>query len=166
MSPETLDAHATPGEILELHFGEAANDAAATAEHLTRCEACRAQRDAVAWVERLVAAVDGEPPPDGLERVLARVEVLPQPAPARAAWRRPIAASLVAVAIGAGFIRVVGAQVLESGVVAGPAPVAALSGFGLAAAVFFAAGSLATLTVAPFLILEAEAARRLRAAPR
>jgi predicted anti-sigma-YlaC factor YlaD len=166
MSPPRADAHPTPGEILELHFEEAGTDAAAIAEHLTRCEACRAQSDEVAWVERLVAAGDDEPPSDGLERLLARVEALPRPATARAPWRRAAAASLLAVGIGAGFIRIVGARVMESGVTGGLEPVAALSGFGLAAAVFFAAGSLATLTVAPFLILEAEAARRLRAAPR
>jgi hypothetical protein len=159
--------HPTPGDILDLHFGEARPAQAATAAHLARCEPCRRWRDEIAWAEALLA-VDEVPPDDGLERVLAAVVPAPRPAPARHAWLRATLACAAAVAAGAGVIRHLGPQVLASGVVpeAALAPVATLSSFGLAAAVFFAAGSIVTLTVAPFLILEANGLRGLRGAAR
>jgi hypothetical protein len=159
--------HPMPGDVLDLHFGEGRPAEAATREHLEGCEACRRWSDEIAWAEALLA-VDEEPPADGLERVLAAVSPAARPAPARRAWLRAALPCAVAFALGAGVIRQLGPQVLASGVVpeAALAPVAALSSFGLAAAAFFAAGSLVTLAIAPFLILEANGLRALRGAAR
>jgi hypothetical protein len=158
--------HPTPGAILELHFGEAGPAAAAIEAHLARCAACRHQRDEVAWAEALLAA-DEEPPAEGLERVLAAVAGSARTSRARPTWPRAVAPSAAAVAVGLVAIRALGARLLASGFLPDTAlaPIAALSGFGLAALVFFAVGSLFTLTVAPLLILEAQA-RGMRAASR
>ena len=160
--------HPTPGAILELHFGEAGPAASAIAAHLVECAVCRRLRDEVAWAEALLAT-DEEPPADGLERVLAAVAPAPRTVPARrpTAWWRAALPSAAAVAVGAAAIRLLGPRVLASGVVpdAALAPVAAVSGFGVAAALFFAAGSLVTLAIAPFLILEGQS-RTLRGASR
>jgi hypothetical protein len=157
------DAHPTAGEILERCFDEAGRSAASAMDaHLVRCTACRAVADEIAWAEALLRPdPDEAPPAGGLERVLARVGAAPRPA-ARRLWLRAAVPSAAVVAAGAFAIRHAGARVLASGLVpdAALAPLTALSGFGLAAAVFFAAGSLFTLAVAPFLILEAQAARR------
>jgi len=160
------DSHPTPGEILDLHFGEAGAAAAAVAVHVAQCAACRGAREELSWIESLLATADDDPPADGLERVLARVAAAPRAAAAPRLWLRAAVPSAAAVGVGACVIRLLGARVLSAGLVpeTALAPVAALSGFGLAAAAFFAAGSLFTLALAPFLILEAQGA--LRAASR
>jgi predicted anti-sigma-YlaC factor YlaD len=129
--------HPSPGELLELHFGEAGPVAAARLRaHAHGCAECRAQLEEVAWAERLLSELPvEEPPADGLERVLARVA--PDPADARlpfATWRA-IAPSAAAVTSGA----------------------LALAIGGLTAALaFIAAGSLVTLSLAPALILDSQ----------
>jgi len=160
------DAHATAGEILERHFDEASRPvAAAVGAHLERCAACRAVADEVAWAEALLGPdPDAAPPADGLERVLVRVAAEPRPV-VRRAWLRAALPSAAVVATGAFAIRLAGPRLIATGLVpdAALAPLAALSGFGLAATAFFAAGSLFTLAVAPFLILEAHSARKAAA---
>jgi len=168
-----LDSHPTPGEIVDLRFGEAGAAATAIAAHVAHCEACRRLADEITWAEALLAT-DEEPPADGLERVLAVVSpaagsaaARPARAAARIAWLRAAGPSAAAVAAGAAVIRLLGPRVVAAGLVPPAAleAVADLSGFGVAAAVFFAVGSLVTLTVAPFLILEGQS-RALRGASR
>jgi anti-sigma factor RsiW len=135
--------HPTPGELLELHFGECGPvRGARRAAHARRCPDCRALLADVAWAERLLAAVpEVEPPADGLDRVLARVAPAAAIVPRRTpAWR---AALPSAAALAAGTL-------------------AAVLGGMTAALVFFAAGSLVTLSLAPALILESQ---RRRGAP-
>jgi hypothetical protein len=157
------DGHVTAGEVLDRHFGEVVGDAAAAVDgHLERCAACRSEADAVAWAESLVGPdPEATPPADGLERVLARVGAARRPA-ARRVWLHAALPSAAVVAAGAAAIRLGGPRLVAAGLVpdAALAPLGALSGFGLAAAAFFAAGSLFTLAVVPVLILEAQAARR------
>lgn len=132
--------HPTPGELLELHFGETGPvRGARLAAHARRCPACRALLDDVAWAERLLSAMpQQEPPADGLTRVLARVApaagspARPLPRP-RVCW--PAVPSAAAFALGTFAIFVGGAT---------------------AALAFFAAGSLVTLSLAPALILESQ----------
>ncbi len=128
--------HPTPGELLELHFGEAGGRAERLAAHVRDCEECRRQLDDVAWVERLLAVAPEEgPPADGLAHVFARIDaVRPAPAPRRAGLRAglPSAAAILAGALAAGL------------------------GGATAAAAFFAAGTLVTLSLAPILILETQ----------
>jgi hypothetical protein len=153
-----IDWHPTPGEILDLHFGEAGAATAALAAHVAGCAACRPRRGELSRVEALLATGSEEPPADGLERVLAAVAPAARPAAPRRAWVRAVAPTAAVVGVGACVIRVLAARLLAADLVpeAALAPVTALSGFGLAAAAFFAAGSLFTLALAPFLILEAQ----------
>jgi hypothetical protein len=160
------DVHATASEILERHFDEAGRSTASAVDaHLERCAACRAAADEIAWAEALLGPdPDAAPPADGLERVLLRVAAEPRPV-VRRVWLRAVLPSAAVVAAGAFGIRLAGTRVLAAGLVpdAALAPLEALSGFGLAATAFFAAGSLFTLAVAPFLILEAHSARKAAA---
>jgi hypothetical protein len=130
--------HPTPGELLELHFGEAKPARAERlAAHARGCEECRLLLDDVAWTERLLAvAPDEGPAEDGLARVFARIEAdRPAPLPRRTGLRAalPSAAAILAGALAVGL-------------------------WGATAAVaFFAAGTLVTLSLAPMLILETQA---------
>jgi hypothetical protein len=129
--------HPTPADLLELHFGEAGGVRAARLRaHVQACSECRSCLDDVVWAERLIRELPiAEPPADGLERVLARV------ASSAAGDRRPAAAwraiAPSAAAIAAGALAM------------------AVGGVG-AALVFFAAGSLVTLSLAPALILDSQ----------
>lgn len=127
--------HPTPGELLDLHFGEAGGRAERLAAHVRGCEECRRQLDDVAWVERQLAAPEEEPPADTLAHVFARIDaVRPAPAPRRTGLRAglPSAAAILAGALAVGL------------------------GGAAAAAAFFAAGTLVTLSLAPILILESQ----------
>jgi hypothetical protein len=131
-------SHPMPGELLELHFEEIDEGRRETVlAHVRSCADCRALLADVEWAERALAAGPlEEPPPEGLERVLARIEEV-RPARRRAAHHGiraglPSAAALIA-----------GALAVHQG--------------GLAAAfAFFALGSLLTLSLAPVLILESQ----------
>lgn len=129
--------HPTPGELLELHFGELAEARRGPLEaHARECAACRQLLAGAEWVEHgLAAGPEDAPPADGLERVLARIEAV-RPARARQAhWLRaafPCAAALLAGAL------------------------AAHQGGALAVLGFFAVGSMLTLALAPVLILESQ----------
>jgi hypothetical protein len=129
--------HPGHGELLELHFGEADEPARVAAEaHVRDCAACAAFLADLRWVERVLAGGPAEAPPaDGLERVLARIESVRPARRRKAHWLRaalPSAAALVS-----GFA-------------------AAHLGGVAAALAFFALGSIATLAVAPVLILESQ----------
>lgn len=129
--------HPTPGELLELHFGEVdqAREVVFTA-HVRDCGACQAVIADLEWAERALAAGPGDTPPaDGLERVLARIESVP---PAR---DRP-AHGLRAALPSAGALLAGSLAVQQGGAVA--------------ALVFFAVGAIVTLSVAPVLILESQ----------
>lgn len=127
--------HPTPADLLDLHFGEAAGRAERLAGHVRGCGECRRLLDDVAWVERQLAAPEEEPPADALAHVFARIDaVRPAPAPRRTGLRAglPSAAAILAGALAVGL------------------------GGATAAAAFFAAGTLVTLSLAPILILEAQ----------
>ena len=129
--------HPAPGELLELHFGELEADRRdAAAAHVRDCAACRALLADVAWAEgALLAGPDDTPPADGLERVLARIEAVRPARERRRGWlwaALPSAAALLAGAV----------AVQQGGIVA--------------ALVFFALGSIVTLSLAPVLILESQ----------
>jgi len=129
--------HPAPGELLELHFGELEADRRdAAAAHVRDCAACRALLADVAWAEgALLAGPDDTPPADGLERVLARIEAVRPVRERRRGWlwaALPSAAALLAGSV----------AVQQGGIVA--------------ALVFFALGSIVTLSLAPLLILESQ----------
>jgi predicted anti-sigma-YlaC factor YlaD len=129
--------HPDTGELLELHFGElGGTHREGVAAHVGECAACRALLADVAWAERALAAGPGDlPPPDGLQRVLARIETARPARERRAGWLRAALPSAAAVLAGS---------------------VAVHQG-GLAAALaFFAVGSVVTLSLAPVLILESQ----------
>ena len=129
--------HPTPGELLELHFGELEGGQREACEgHARGCAACRELLADVERTERALLAGPGDAPPtDGLARVLARIEAV-RPSRARQThWLRagaPCAAALLAGSV----------AVLQGG------PVAALT--------FLALGSIVTLALAPVLILESQ----------
>lgn len=130
-------SHPSPGDLLELHFGELAGARRAACEaHVSSCAACAALLADVAWAERALASVPGDAPPsDGLERVLRRVEPLRPARERRAGWLRAALPSAAAIAAGLAAARLGGAP---------------------AALLFFAAGTLLTLAAAPVLILESQ----------
>lgn len=129
--------HPTPGELLDLHFGEAGKGQAdRLSAHLRGCEACRRTLDEVAWVERLLAVSKDEgPPEDGLERVFARIDAARSAPARRQTWLRAALPSAAAILAGALAVGLGGAA---------------------AAAAFFAMGTLVTLSLAPTLILESQ----------
>jgi anti-sigma factor RsiW len=130
-------SHPMPGELLELHFGEVdERRREPIAAHLGGCAQCRALLADVEWAERALSGGPGEEPPaDGLERVLARIERMP---PARRRASPGIRAGLPSMAA-----LLAGAVAIHQG------------GLGAALA-FFAVGSLLTLSLAPVLILESQ----------
>ena len=149
--------HPSPAALLDLHFGESDGAADGVRAHVHECPLCRADIEAMSLVERaLVLGPEDGPPPDGLERVLARVSTL-QPAQARRAeWVRVVAPSAAALAAGAWAVRAGASWLSTLGVVphaAGPLP-AELVVLSLAALGVLAVGALLTLAVAPVLILE------------
>ena len=130
-------SHPTPGDLLELHFGELAPErSGAVSAHLRDCAACRGLVADVAWAEDvLLAGPEEAPPADGLQRVLARVEAV-RPAHARRQhWIRTVGPCAAAVLAGG---------------------VAAHQGGALALLALVAVGSILTLALAPVLILEAQ----------
>lgn len=129
--------HPTPGELVLLHFGE--TDAAgreACEAHVRDCATCRAALFDLQWVERACLAwTEDAPPPDGLQRVLARIETV---RPARERRAQGLRAALPCAAALAAFF------------------LAAHQGGVVAALAFFAVGAVVTLSLAPVLILESQ----------
>jgi len=129
--------HPTPGELIELHFGELdeARGAACRA-HVRNCTACSLVMADLQWTEETLAAVPGDAPPtDGLERVLARIETVRPARERRAHWLRTAAPCGAAVVAGS---------------------LAVQQGGAIAALAFLALGSIVTLAIAPVLILESQ----------
>lgn len=118
------------------------------------------------WIERTLAEAPDEPAPgDGLARVMAEIAHTPQ-APVRGAvWTPALAATFAGVLAGAAVIAWVGAWLLGSPQVLGVSvpSLHPAAGLGLAALVFFGAGSFATLALAPVLLLESSRRRPLPA---
>jgi anti-sigma factor RsiW len=129
--------HPTPGALLELHFGEMdARRRDVLAGHVESCPSCRAVVAEWEWVERALAAgPDEDPPRDGLERVLARVEAIHPIRRKRDNWLRAAAPSAAALLFGAWATHAAG-------------PLGALA--------LVALGSILTLSLAPVLILESQ----------
>jgi hypothetical protein len=129
--------HPTPGELLELHYGELADARRGALEaHARQCASCRAFLADVDFVERaLVTGPDELPPADGLERVLSRIDDVRPLRRRQLHWLR--AAGPCAAALLAGTL-------------------AAHEGGALAVLAFFAVGSMLTLALAPVLILESQ----------
>jgi hypothetical protein len=129
--------HPTPGELLELHFGELPLPLRAAVEgHAASCAACRALLTDVDRIERTLGAGPGDvPPADGLLRVLARIEAVRPARARRLYWLRAALPSAAALCCGT---------------------LAAHQGGTLAVLVFFALGSIVTLALAPVLILESQ----------
>jgi anti-sigma factor RsiW len=153
------DLHPLPADLLDLHFGELAGPRQERAAgHVAVCPRCREELAAVSWVDRSLAGLpDEEPPVDGLERVLARVEaeggVPGRPALGPdAGWVTPVAATLAGVGLGTGAIYAGGAWL--------SAAAGGVSGFAVAALAFFGIGSLVTLALAPVLLMDAQPRRR------
>jgi anti-sigma factor RsiW len=130
-------SHPTPGELIELHFGELEGSTReACAAHVLDCSACHDLLAEVESTERaLLAGPDDAPPPDGLARVLARIEAVPPVRARQAHWLRTAAPCAAAFLAGS---------------------VAVLQGGAVAALALLALGSIVTLALAPVLILESQ----------
>jgi anti-sigma factor RsiW len=129
--------HPTPGELIELHFGELEGARRKAGEaHLRECAACRVLLAEVEWAERaLLAGPEDAPPADGLLRVLARIETVRPARERRVNGLRAAAPCAAALLAGS---------------------VAVLQGGAVAALAFLALGSIVTLAIAPVLILESQ----------
>ncbi len=129
--------HPAPGELLELHFGELpAERREAASVHVRDCAGCRTVLADVAWAEAVLqAGPEYDPPADGLQRVLARIEAVRPARERRRHWLRTVAPCAAAVLAGG---------------------VAAHQGGAVALLVLMALGSILTLALAPVLILESQ----------
>ena len=122
------------------------------------CAECAAWIDEVRRLERaLTAGPEDAPPPDGLDRVLARVAQVPPARRRGAGWAHAVLPSALAMAAGAWAIRAGAERLASLGLVPG-AYAGSLPGdllvVSLATAGVVAAGALVTLALAPVLILE------------
>jgi predicted anti-sigma-YlaC factor YlaD len=157
-------SHPSPAALLELHFEESTGaERVALAEHVRQCPPCGALLEEVRRLEQALAAgPDDAPPPDGLQRVLARV-ARTQPARARQAeWARAAVPGAAALLAGWWAIRTGAERLASLGLVPGPLAGSVsgdLLGLALASVGVVAVGALVTLAVAPVLILEGDAAR-------
>jgi anti-sigma factor RsiW len=137
-------------------------------EHLGACGECSAY---VALLEDTVSTLEDwaeeDPPAGGLERVMAEVRSVSPALPRRSDWLWPVLASLLGVAAGSLVIYATGTRLVQwLSVLDAPLLVSvhALSGFSLAALVFFGIGSVLTLALAPMLLLEMQSRERPLAA--
>jgi hypothetical protein len=163
-----MSGHPTPGDLLELHFGEVEGPRReAIAGHVQGCPRCREELASVESVDRALAALPDEAPPvDGLERVLDRISKERPLRGRTAGWLVPLAAGLAGVGGATTVIFALGAWLMRlphfaEWSVAEPARIA--SGLGLAALAFFAVGSFVTLALAPALLMEAQSRARAAA---
>jgi hypothetical protein len=165
--------HPSPGALLELHFEEFAGAERGTlTEHVRECRPCGALVEEVRRLETALAAgPDDAPPPDGLERILARIAVVQPALTRRVEWARAVVPSALALLAGWWATRA-GAERLATlglvpGTFAGPFS-GDLLGLSLSALGVVAFGALVTLALAPVLILESYSGMRrapLRACP-
>ena len=151
--------HPAASALLELQFDEAPPaDREALAAHVRQCGSCSAFLADLRRLEQAFeAGPDDAPPPDGLERVLARVAVV-QPARARRAeWARAVVPGAAALLAGWWAIRAGAERLAASGAVppllAGSVAGDALA-WSLSALAVVCAGAFVTLAFAPVLILE------------
>ena len=161
--------HPSPAALLEVRFAEKTGvEAEAVAAHARQCTACAAFLDEVRRLERALApAPDEEPPPDGLERVLARVASARPVRARRSEWARAVFPSAAAVLAGGWTIRAGADWLAASGLVPGPLA-GSLAGevvsLSLSTLGVVSLGALVTLAFAPVLILESHG--RPRCVPR
>ena len=149
--------HPSPAALLELQFDEAVGaEREAVAAHTRQCPTCGLFLDEVRQLEQALAAgPEDVPPPDGLERVLARVDGWEPIRRRRAEWARVALPSVGALLAGTWATRA-GADWLAAVL---PAPYAgsaagAVLAVSLSALAVVALGVLITLAAAPVLILE------------
>jgi predicted anti-sigma-YlaC factor YlaD len=153
--------HPSPAALLELHFDESAGaERQELAAHVRQCPSCGALLDDVGRLERALAAgPDDGPPPEGLERVFARVALV-QPARARRAeWARAALPGAAALLTGWWAIRAGADRLAALGVVPGSfagSPAGDVLSLTLSALGVVGVGALLTLALAPVLILEAQ----------
>ena len=129
--------HPEPSELALLHFGEIPGPRREACEaHVRDCAACQTSLADLKWVEQsLLPGAEDAPPPDGLLRVLPRIETV---RPARERRAHGLRAALPCGAALAAF----GLAAHQGGLVA--------------ALALLAVGSLVTLSLAPLLILESQ----------
>lgn len=154
-----MSGHPSAGALLELHFGELSpREREALAAHVAGCQACTAFLAEAHGLERALGrGPDEAPPPDGLERVLARVAVVAPVRRRRAEWALAVLPSATALAVGAWAVRAGGERITTLGVLPGAAlgPLSPeLLGLSLAALGLVVVGAIVTLALAPVLILE------------
>jgi len=151
--------HPSPGALIELHFEEAPpREREGLLGHVRACASCQELVRELASVERALASgPDDAPPPDGLERVLARVAGVRPARQRRAEWALAAVPSAGALLAGVWAVRAGGERLttlgLVPGAVAGPVS-AEFLGLSLAALGLVVVGALVTLALAPVLILE------------
>jgi len=145
--------------LLALHYRE--GDTTAAAAHVESCAECRAYLQAIAEVEGALGGwMEEAPPADLRERVLTHA-TLPAQLPARP--RRaaagiggaPLLAALPVMAMFVIAVQHLGTYVADLSYWAVVAPsLPALAPFGVAALMLAAVGGLASLALAPVLVLE------------
>lgn len=143
--------------LLALHYGE--GDAAGAAAHVERCTECRAYLEALREIEgALTGWAEEKPPADLRERVLSHA-TRPAQLPAQPRPAVPSAAPLLAMLpVMAAFVLVVnhlGAYVASWPYWEALAPwLQDVAPFGAVAAALAVAGGVASLAIAPVLVLE------------
>jgi anti-sigma factor RsiW len=157
--------HPSPTELLDLHFDELRGPRRnRIAMHVSDCPRCRETVESLEWVQRSLATLPEEAPPeDGLARVMESIAHSRPSVRTRAGWTAPVAASFGGVGAGVGVIYAAGARLLTLPMVAELPllePLKVLSSFGLAALVFFSIGSFVTLALAPVLMMESQSHTR------
>jgi hypothetical protein len=149
--------HPPPEALLELHFDEARDhERDSLARHARECRACGALLSELRSVEAALARGPFEAPPrDGLERVLARVDVVRRTRAHRAEWALAAVPSAAALMAGAWATQAGGERLSSLGLVPASGLVSPwLLGASLAALGLVVLGALVTLALAPILILD------------
>jgi hypothetical protein len=165
-----MNGHPAEGSrdaLLELHFAEAEEEAAArTRAHAEACAECRAYLASLGRLEEALHGWADEAAPAGLrEASLARAAAVRQVVPRAAAppSAAPLLGLLPLMAAGLGLVWLVGSRFAASSPwqaveeLLGVPPAAA---FAAAALVLVLAGGVASLAVAPALVLESRRSAR------
>jgi hypothetical protein len=151
--------HPPADALLELHYGEAtAGERATILPHVEGCRECATFLADLGRLDRdLSPGPEDTPPAEGLERVLARVASVGPARRPRADWVVALAPSAAVMLAGAWAIHAGGERLNALGMVPGAlwglVP-GELLGPSLAALGLLGLGALATLALAPVLILE------------
>ncbi len=157
--------HPDQDRLLSLQLGELDDPERGRIEtHLRACESCRDDLTLLAETVALLGrGPEEDPPADGLERVLTAIGQARSTTPSGNEWLRPALASLAGVATGGFVIYAAGTWLAALPSLAQLPllePFRVLSGYGLAAFVFFGVGSFVTLALAPMLLLDRRAQGR------